>query len=78
MRDLIEEAGRLLYGDKWVSAMARDLAIARRTVAYWARGKYSPQPAHWEALQALVRMRQSAYADLIRRLEEAANRGASQ
>jgi hypothetical protein len=73
VKDLIEQTGRLLYGDQWVTAMARDLCVERRTVTYWAAGKRTPRPDKLEGLRAILLQRQSAYPDLIRRLEEAAN-----
>lgn len=33
-------ACRLLYGDSWQSALARDIARERETVNRWATGKY--------------------------------------
>lgn len=34
----LERIGRLLYGDHWQSALARDLAVADRTVRRWLAG----------------------------------------
>ena len=34
----LERIGRLLYGDHWQSALARDLAVSDRTVRRWLAG----------------------------------------
>jgi hypothetical protein len=36
--DALEAAGRALYGDQWVSALARDLGVARRRIQFWRTG----------------------------------------
>lgn len=41
--DELAAAGRQLYGDRWQSAFARDIARERETVNRWARGR-SPIP----------------------------------
>ncbi len=41
-------AAKLLYGDQWQSALARDLGVASRTVRRWKAGK-SPLPPGVEA-----------------------------
>lgn len=36
----LKEIGELLYGDRWQSALARDLEVTDRTVRRWAAGKF--------------------------------------
>ena len=33
--DFVAEAGRLLFGERWMSDMARDLGVAVRTMQAW-------------------------------------------
>lgn len=33
--DLVAEAGRLLYGDRWMSDLARDLKVSVRAMQSW-------------------------------------------
>jgi hypothetical protein len=60
---LIRDAGRLLYGERWQSALAAALGINLRTVRRWAAGQ-QPVP---EAIILRVR-------DLLQaRIEELGN-----
>lgn len=47
----LEKIGRLLYGDQWVSALARDLGMSRRNMQYLAEGA---QPVHAGIAEDLV------------------------
>lgn len=47
----LEKIGRLLYGDQWVSALARELGMSRRNLQYLAEGA---QPVHAGIVEDLV------------------------
>src|SRR5262245_26703969 len=68
--DRLDALGRLLYGEQWITPMARDLKIHRDTVAEWAWGRRELPPDHpiFAALAVLPLSRQ-------RRREGAQNRG---
>lgn len=36
--------GQFLYGERWQSALARDLNVNRRTLVHWLTGRYHPNP----------------------------------
>ena len=36
--DLLAECAKLLYGDRWQSALAEDLGVSDRTMRRWAAG----------------------------------------
>jgi hypothetical protein len=65
--------GHELYGERWVSALARDLGVALRTVQRWNDGAYEPSdPARLIAdLRALVIARRDHLDKLARRATEA-------
>lgn len=60
--DDLADAGRLLYGERWRSALARDIRVADRTLDRWMAGT-SPMPADLaENLRALLDARGVAIA----------------
>jgi hypothetical protein len=72
MRDLLTEAGRALYGDRWQSALARDLDISDRTMRRWVAGDDDPPPGVWTDLLRLTQKRAQRLDDLRERLKQAA------
>ena len=55
--DLIRQAGMVLYGRRWETALARDLGVSNRTVRYWLTGRQEPPQGVWLDLLRLVRAR---------------------
>lgn len=45
--DVLTAAGRVLYGDRWHTPLARDLGTTYRTVRHWLDGRH-PTPAGLE------------------------------
>jgi hypothetical protein len=63
--DFVAEAGRLLFGDRWMSDLARELGVAVRTMQAWyaAHGSssYREMPASvLGEVRGLVEARQTA------------------
>lgn len=52
--ELIEIAGKALYGDLWQRALARALDISERTVRYWAAGRNNIKPGVWDDVRTLL------------------------
>jgi hypothetical protein len=54
--DRLDALGRLLYGEQWITPMARDLKIHPDTIAEWAWGRRELLPDHpiFPALAVLV------------------------
>jgi hypothetical protein len=54
--DRLDALGRLLYGEQWITPMARDLKIHPDMIAQWARGRRELPPDHliFEALSVLI------------------------
>src|SRR5215467_14626750 len=54
--DRLDALGRLLYGEQWITPMARDLKIHPDLLAEWAWGRRELSPDHpiFEALAVLV------------------------
>lgn len=50
---IVAQAGRLLYGERWIAPLARDLAVATRTMERIA--KAAGDGAEYPAARALVR-----------------------
>lgn len=42
MNRFLETCGQALYGERWQSALARDLGVSDRTVRRWAAGATVP------------------------------------
>jgi hypothetical protein len=56
---LLREAGMLLYGDRWQSALADALGVRRDTVRRWGTRENIPEGA-WLDIVKLVSERQDA------------------
>jgi len=63
----LAEQGRLLYGDRWQSAVARDLGVADRTVRRWAAGVEPIHDRPAARLRQLVETRWITIVDFIGR-----------
>lgn len=70
--NLLHDTGRALYGDRWQSALARDLGVSDRTVRYWASGAHDVPPGVWTELLELAQERAQRLDDLEARLKETA------
>ncbi len=55
--DLIREAGRSLFGDRFTSDLARLLGVSDRTVRRWCAGTWEPLPFVWPALRIAMEQR---------------------
>ncbi len=55
----LARAGRLLYGDRWQTSLARDLAVNDRRVRAWMHGERSIPAGVWADVAVLLRQRQS-------------------
>jgi hypothetical protein len=53
---LLREAGMLLYGDRWQSALADALGVRRDTVRRWGTRENIPEGA-WRDIRGLVEAR---------------------
>lgn len=75
MNDLLAECGEALYGPRWQSDLARDLAVSIRTVQRWAvDGDGMPQGVYAD-LRRLMRERATLLTALAKRLPEAVPAG---
>lgn len=52
--ELIENAGRALYGEQWKRDLSRALQVSERTVSYWAAGRNNIKPGVWNDVRALL------------------------
>lgn len=67
--DLLHRCGEALYGERWQSPLARDLAVAVRTVQRWAAGQ--PTPAGiWPEIYRLLGARGAEIEALRTRLAD--------
>ena len=65
----LARAGVALYGDRWQTALARDLGVSSRAVRYWASGYEPISRARWMTIADLLERRAAecrAVADDIR------------
>jgi hypothetical protein len=67
----LDALGRLLYGEHWITPMARDLQVCRDTMTNWASGKRELPPDHsvFAALVVLVHFHEKAVAQARRIME---------
>lgn len=73
--DFVAEAGRLLFGDRWMSDLARDLGVAIRTMQAWyaapGSSSYREMPVGVLVdVRRLVEARQSALTKWLERTDE--------
>lgn len=66
----LARAGRLLYGPRWQSELARALDINDRRVRQWMASERPIPPGIWADIAGLLRQRQGEGAELLRELEE--------
>lgn len=52
--DLLRRIGESLYGEHWQSPLARDLAVAVRTVQRWAAGSRAIPSSLWPQADRLL------------------------
>lgn len=75
---LLHETGRALYGDRWQSALARDLSVSDREVRRWVNGAARPRQGVYSDLLRLVVERQACLDDVERRLRRAGGEAAGE
>ncbi len=71
MSRLLTETGEALYGPRWQSELARDLAVSDRTVRRWAAGTHEPPAGIYADLLRLAIERGKALDALAKRLRAA-------
>ncbi|GAA0455234.1 hypothetical protein GCM10009095_23640 [Sphingomonas molluscorum] len=54
---ILEAAGRALYGDRWQTPIARDLGTTYRTIRNWLAGQHAPPNDLRIRLEVLLRER---------------------
>lgn len=72
MSRLLVECGEALYGPRWQSELARELAVADRTVRRWVAGTSDVPAGLYLDLLRLTQERAAALDALAQRLREAA------
>jgi hypothetical protein len=65
---LLRETGESLYGARWQSELARDLAINDRTMRRWLAGTNGVPEQVREELRVLAQARRKALDQVIARL----------
>lgn len=63
----LAKIGQALYGERWQSALARDLGVSDRTMRRWAAGTHQ-QPDLRAELLAIVRQRRDDLSGLAQLL----------
>lgn len=53
----LAKIGQALYGERWQSALARDLGVSDRTMRRWAAGTHEPPDLTVELLVLMLRRR---------------------
>lgn len=66
--DRLCRAGRLLFGDRWQSDLARALSVGDRRVREWLAGDRSIPKGIWPDLARLVRLRNEAGSAILAEL----------
>jgi hypothetical protein len=55
--ETIDRLGKLLFGERYVSALADQLGVARHTVIGWVNGQWNCPPHQIEQLRSLAQER---------------------
>jgi hypothetical protein len=58
-QEMLERAGRALYGEDWQRELTMDLGIRGKTVRQWLSGHLRLRPDHFETLLALMAKRRT-------------------
>lgn len=66
---IIEESGRLLYGDVWQTNLARELGVDSRLVRQWCAEERIMHYAHYQKIVELLAKRQEGIAKHLVMLE---------
>jgi len=61
----LERAGKLLFGERWQSDLARALSVGDRRVREWVAGDRRPSAGVWADIAALLRQRQGESKELL-------------
>jgi DNA-binding transcriptional regulator YdaS (Cro superfamily) len=70
-REQLARAGRLLYGSRWQSELARALDVNDRRVRQWMSGERPIPPGIWADIAGLLRQRQQEGLALLREMDAA-------
>lgn len=70
-RDRLRRCGKLLYGDRWQSDLARALDVNDRRVRQWIAGERPIPSGVWADVAGLLRQRQEEGLALLRELDTA-------
>lgn len=65
----LRRAGEALYGDRWQSALARDVGVGDRRVREWVAGDRRTPPGVWDDITQLLRERRDGIDALLRDLD---------
>ena len=71
MSRLLVECGEALYGPRWQSELARELAVSDRTVRRWVAGTSEAPPGLYVDLLRLTQERAAVLDALAPRLRKA-------
>jgi hypothetical protein len=69
--ELLRQIGEALYGDRWQTAMSRDLNVVDRTVRRWVAGADTPRPGVAAELRELLRARGQGLREQISKIDKA-------
>ena len=61
----LEQAGQLLYGDLWQSALARALNVDSRTVRRWLSGDSAIKQSISKEIDELLKINQKEISDYL-------------
>ena len=67
-RSVFQQIGRLLWGPRWRSEMARELGVVRATVMRWDAGTVPVPLSAWRKLGKLLRNRRAQIDHYIDKL----------
>lgn len=67
---IIEESGRLLYGDVWQTNLARELGVDSRLVRQWCAEERIMHYIHYQKIVALLTERQKRIGEHLVMLED--------
>lgn len=67
---MIEQIGRVLYGERWLSGLADALGNSQRTVRAWASGRDPVPPGAWRDMLALVENREGQFSVLTQEIRK--------
>lgn len=67
----LDEIGKVLFGWRWRTPLAKELGVSPAVISRWRRGKTRIKRANWLAVEAMLDRKRAAMASMLTQLRKA-------